>query len=169
MNDCHDILGYYLHHFPYLGLRGNEDKQKADAAFSATRQKFLNLTGLDPLDINAADCGGGCGSSCGGDSGGSSCGTEGGRSHGNDDGGGIFWPFNDSSNDRGSSKRPKQEKKPTPKPQKKSNIWHRILGLSQAVNDWERSVSPQRKGVARPGRAELLMLAKDEVSNMTRH
>lgn len=87
MADCQDIFGFYLHHYPYLGMLGTEDAAMATAQFEATRRRFMEVAGLDPVE--AANCGGGggCGgggSSCGG--GGSSCGggghsCSGGSSH----------------------------------------------------------------------------------------
>ena len=74
MADCQDVFGFYLHHYPYLGMLGTEDAALATAQFEATRRRFMEVAGLDPVE--AANCGGGgCGgggSSCGG--GGSSCG-----------------------------------------------------------------------------------------------
>lgn len=93
MTDCRDIFGYYLHHFPYLGLQG--DEEAATQAFHDTRQRMLDL-GIDPaiLGLDASDCGGGCSSSCSS----SSCST------GSNDSGGQS--HNDTpttpSNDRGS-------------------------------------------------------------------
>lgn len=64
--DCEAIFGRFLHHFPYLGLRGEEDIQKWQAAFSETRSFFLDHFGVE-LPANVMECGGGCtdgGSSC---------------------------------------------------------------------------------------------------------
>ena len=103
MADCQDIFGFYLHHYPYLGMLGTEDAALATAQFEATRRRFMEVAGLDPIE--AANCGGGggCGgggSSCGG--GGSSCGggghsCSGGSSHScsggsHDSGGGHHSP-----------------------------------------------------------------------------
>lgn len=38
--DCEFALGYFLHHFPYLGLRGEEDAQRLQEAFNETRALF---------------------------------------------------------------------------------------------------------------------------------
>src|ERR1700722_6391239 len=39
MADCHEIFGYYLHHYPYLGMLGAEDATLAAAKFSTTRRR----------------------------------------------------------------------------------------------------------------------------------
>src|SRR5690606_13855481 len=36
MRDCHELFGSYLHHFPYVGLRGEEDAAFADQSFVKT-------------------------------------------------------------------------------------------------------------------------------------
>lgn len=38
--DCEFALGYFLHHFPYLGLRGDDDALKLEEAFNKTRALF---------------------------------------------------------------------------------------------------------------------------------
>lgn len=35
------IFGYYLHHFPYFGMRGEDDHQNAQDAFEKTQQLYL--------------------------------------------------------------------------------------------------------------------------------
>lgn len=86
MADCHDIFGFYLHHYPYLGMLGTEDAALATAQFAATRKRFQEIAGLDP--VSAADCGGGGG--CGG--GGSSCSSSSCSSSGGGDSGGHSDP-----------------------------------------------------------------------------
>jgi hypothetical protein len=36
MEDCHEIFGEYIHHFPYFGARGEEDEQVFKAAYAQT-------------------------------------------------------------------------------------------------------------------------------------
>lgn len=159
MEDCRDIFGYYLHHYPYLGLMGDEDAQKAEEQFAATRRLFITVGGIDPVPHMAADCGGGCGGggscsggSCsgGGDSGGGGD-TGGGHDHG--DGGAGHIPIisscSSTSNNTGISKKTplrddwkkKKDKKKTPandaeqKPeQKKKPFWKKIIGLAGRNN-----------------------------------
>lgn len=38
--DCEEIFGDYLHHFPYLGTRGDADKQDLEVAFLRTLALF---------------------------------------------------------------------------------------------------------------------------------
>ena len=64
--DCNRIFGRFIHHFPYLGLRGDADVQAWETAFEETRQLFLEHFGTQ-LPQGAMECGGGCsdgGSSC---------------------------------------------------------------------------------------------------------
>lgn len=73
-DDCNQALGFYLHHFPYIGLRDNNDKEKAKKAFANTLDLFHLYFKETPEGITAR-----CGSSCGSRI--SNCG-------GRDDGGG---------------------------------------------------------------------------------
>ncbi len=41
-NDCQAIFGYFLHHFPYFGMRGDEDAKNLEIAFTSTRDRFLH-------------------------------------------------------------------------------------------------------------------------------
>lgn len=36
--DCLQIFGYYFHHYPYFGIRGEPDKQNLDLAFDVTQE-----------------------------------------------------------------------------------------------------------------------------------
>lgn len=38
--DTAAIFGYYLHHFPYFGIRSDEDKRHLDAAFAETEGRY---------------------------------------------------------------------------------------------------------------------------------
>lgn len=38
--DCEATFGHFLHHFPYLGLRGADDAKALDQAFDAMRQLY---------------------------------------------------------------------------------------------------------------------------------
>ena len=37
-SDCQELFGYYLHHDPYFGLDGEEDRQRNREGFAATQQ-----------------------------------------------------------------------------------------------------------------------------------
>lgn len=60
--DCEKILGYFLHHFPYFGMRGAEDAKNLKSAFAETKKLFELefgeplgvLTNLFPNEINSA-------------------------------------------------------------------------------------------------------------------
>ena len=39
--DCQTIFGYFLHHFPYLGMRGTEDAANLASAFEDTKALHL--------------------------------------------------------------------------------------------------------------------------------
>ena len=77
--DCQSIFGYFLHHFPYFGMRGDEDAKSLKSAFASTKELLMNEFGESmselleafPLismetsadcDAKSPDCaGGGCG------------------------------------------------------------------------------------------------------------
>jgi hypothetical protein len=44
-NDCQASFGHFVHHFPYLGLRGEEDAKALQAAFAATQQLYAQEFG----------------------------------------------------------------------------------------------------------------------------
>jgi hypothetical protein len=64
--DSSNIFGEYLHHFPYFGLRGDEDKQNLNDAFEETKVLFRLHFGFEMNSTNSTcDQGGGnCVSSC---------------------------------------------------------------------------------------------------------
>lgn len=68
--DCQETFGYFLDHFPYLGLRGKEDKIRLAESFSETNQLYQihfgeNLIGVS-AECSATSCTNGtCMSACG--------------------------------------------------------------------------------------------------------
>ncbi len=40
-NDCNEVFGYYLHHFPYFGMRGEQDSVDLENAFYLTKSRYL--------------------------------------------------------------------------------------------------------------------------------
>jgi hypothetical protein len=44
--DCEAVFGFFLHHFPYFGLRGADDKTTWNAAYARTRDLFRQHFGL---------------------------------------------------------------------------------------------------------------------------
>ncbi len=60
MADCETLFGGYFHHFPYFGLRGEQDRMNLEEAFSETEELYLSLFGESPLSSGIADCGALC-------------------------------------------------------------------------------------------------------------
>ncbi len=55
--DCQVIFGFFLHHFPYFGLRGEEDAGNLTKAFAETEELFLSEFGETlNVKINHAHC-----------------------------------------------------------------------------------------------------------------
>ena len=65
--DCENLLGFFLHHFPYFGQRGDADQR--DSSFDVTQALYEREFGLSPIaskvvapagcdagDIKAAGC-----------------------------------------------------------------------------------------------------------------
>ncbi len=60
-HDCMNIFGRFIHHFPYLGLRGEEDLQFAQKSFAETcslyEQEFgVSLTSTISMDVGCTNC-----------------------------------------------------------------------------------------------------------------
>lgn len=53
--DCQQLFGCFIHHFPYLGTRGESDRQNWQSAYQLTQQLFGNQFGLE-LGMVPADC-----------------------------------------------------------------------------------------------------------------
>lgn len=51
--DCEHIFGYFLHHFPYLGLRGAEDAENLSTLFEKTVALFKLEYGEDMAALNS--------------------------------------------------------------------------------------------------------------------
>lgn len=64
-DDCQQIFGSYLHHFPYFGLRGEEDAQNLQKAFAGTLSLFEEHFGKAPIGSGHSDCDSCGGSQCG--------------------------------------------------------------------------------------------------------
>ena len=45
MLDCDKIFGYYLHHYPYLGIDGKTNEEEADNLFEKTQELHLKEFG----------------------------------------------------------------------------------------------------------------------------
>lgn len=66
--DCMKIFGHYVHHFPYFGMRGDEDAKRLREAYLDTLTVFEKEFGiLDPAVFGketAADCANVCTTPC---------------------------------------------------------------------------------------------------------
>lgn len=56
--DCEFLFGSLLHHFPYFGMRGPEDRKNLETAFEQSLDLFVGHYGIDPTagDIKARSC-----------------------------------------------------------------------------------------------------------------
>ena len=69
-SDCDDIFGFFLHHFPYLGSRGEADKAALQSQFQRSKRlhanRFVVADDQSKCEIASAVCGGGGGGCSGG-------------------------------------------------------------------------------------------------------
>jgi hypothetical protein len=55
--DCQVIFGFFLHHFPYFGLRGEDDAANLARTFSETEELFLSEFGISlDVKVNSSRC-----------------------------------------------------------------------------------------------------------------
>jgi hypothetical protein len=56
--DCQTLFGRILHHYPYFGLRGPEDRADLERAFAGTIDLFIRHFGIDLTsgDTQARSC-----------------------------------------------------------------------------------------------------------------
>ncbi len=47
VEDCQRVFGYFLHHFPYLGMRGEEDAKELVNRFEETKVVYARIFGED--------------------------------------------------------------------------------------------------------------------------
>lgn len=52
--DCHRVFGFFLDHFPYFGIYGDDDQKKLMQAFEQTKQLYESHFGVYPKDMNHA-------------------------------------------------------------------------------------------------------------------
>lgn len=64
-DDCQKVFGYFLHHFPYFGLRSEQDANDLHQASVATRELFALHFGID-MNGNPAECEPSCSDGSGG-------------------------------------------------------------------------------------------------------
>lgn len=66
MEDSERIFGYFLHHFPYFGMRGEDDESNLKNAFVETNQLMRQEFGERKSSVEYAFCSGQCSSTdCG--------------------------------------------------------------------------------------------------------
>ena len=53
--DCEHVFGYFLHHFPYFGMRGEEDAQDLQDSFTETGRLYETEFG-EPYQTEGSDC-----------------------------------------------------------------------------------------------------------------
>jgi|GEM_PF-685611 hypothetical protein len=73
--DCKEVFGFFLHHFPYFGIRGDDDQALLQSTFKATAEIYREEFGSSYFvrSDKSSDCGG-CGT-CGSNSCGSCAGS----------------------------------------------------------------------------------------------
>lgn len=58
--DCETIFGFYLHHFPYFGMRGDDDARALHDAYADTLERYREAFGEPPagtwIAADAASC-----------------------------------------------------------------------------------------------------------------
>lgn len=76
--DCDYLFGYFLDHFPYFGMRGQQDSEALFASFTITRRIYQEQFGSDMIidsllegeEFSVAMCDSNCYASCGSHGGG---------------------------------------------------------------------------------------------------
>ncbi|MEM7618019.1 MAG: hypothetical protein AAF244_01415 [Pseudomonadota bacterium] len=156
MKDCLECFGYYLHHYPYLGINGEEDYQDLQDKFAVTEKLYKDVLGLNIHQKNATGCGGGCGGCSGG---GSSCSSAScsGKSSCSSGGGGAACSGSNSDHD----KKKEKEKKLPQQPPKKSP-WSWVPGL-RMQNFFDSLRLEEKDNASRPNRKSVEELEKKSI------
>lgn len=63
ISDCDKVFGEYFHHFPYFGIRSEDDKQDLTNAFDETQNIYANEFGDEMIPQAQSACKSGCNSS----------------------------------------------------------------------------------------------------------
>jgi hypothetical protein len=64
IDDCERVFGFYLHHFPYFGMRGAEDAAALAGAGERTRELYAAEFGAQPKRPDGAFCSVAAGAFC---------------------------------------------------------------------------------------------------------
>ncbi len=62
--DCEDIYGGYMHHYPYFGMRGDQDAKDLENSFYKTKDRYLSLFGEDMVRSEHQKCWNDCQNKC---------------------------------------------------------------------------------------------------------
>ncbi len=62
--DSNKTFGEYFHHFPYFGIRNEEDRKQLESAFEETQKIYLKEFGEVMLDGESSHCNRSCVSYC---------------------------------------------------------------------------------------------------------
>lgn len=62
--DCEKVFGYYLHHYPYFGMRGEQDALELKKSFLRTKALYLETFGEDMGRDMSTDCWHDCENRC---------------------------------------------------------------------------------------------------------
>lgn len=63
-NDCEKVFGHYLHHFPYFGMRGEQDEKDLHNSFLKTKELYLQTFGEEISRDEHTDCWHDCENRC---------------------------------------------------------------------------------------------------------
>lgn len=56
LEDCNNALGFFLHHYPYFGLKDDQEKQELEKSFNVTKKLFLDEFGEEIPSFTASHC-----------------------------------------------------------------------------------------------------------------
>ena len=51
VEDCDNLVGYFLHHYPYFGMNGERDAQNLSDAFKETKQLYKKHFCIDYIGM----------------------------------------------------------------------------------------------------------------------
>lgn len=54
--DCDEVFGHYMHHFPYFGMRGDQDAKNLESEFRVTQKRYMEAFREDMSRGEATDC-----------------------------------------------------------------------------------------------------------------
>lgn len=54
--DCKKVLGYFLHHFPYFGIYGKNDKENLSNTFEKTKEIYARTFGVEIDYLEPSRC-----------------------------------------------------------------------------------------------------------------